>query len=343
MRWTGCILAVALLVTAVSAPAAGAAFGGLGQEDVNPDVVVMDADIGANGDAQWMISYRVRLADDNETQAFEELQSDIRTNQSLYTDRFQERMARTARAGENTTGREMTIENVTVTATQENLGQRYGVVSYRFEWTNFAQTSDGEIEAGDALAGLFLDGDTSLTLRWPSEYEAQTVVPEPDEQTDQSATWRGQRSFGTDEPRVVATTGGSSGGPSGLLIGVAIVAVLVVAGALLARRKLGGGDAGDSGAGAGATGGSATAAADEPPEELLSNEEQVLQLLEENGGRIKQQQVASELEWTDAKTSQVIGGLREDDEVETFRIGRENVVTLPGTDLTEKEDDGDQE
>ncbi|ELZ02980.1 hypothetical protein C482_04966 [Natrialba chahannaoensis JCM 10990] len=71
-----------------------------------------------------------------------------------------------------------------------------------------------------------------------------------------------------------------------------------------------------------------------PPPELLSNEERVLRLLETHGGRIKQQQVVSELEWTEAKTSQVVGGLREDDEIDVFRIGRENVLALP-----EEEDD----
>jgi len=111
--------------------------------------------------------------------------------------------------------------------------------------------------------------------------------------------------------------------------------MLAIVGAFLARRMLGGdGDSSDASAAG------AAAAAEDPPEELLSNEEQVIQLLEANGGRIKQQRVASELEWTDAKTSQVIGGLREDEAVETFRFGRENVVTLPGTDLTGQEDDG---
>ena len=66
-----------------------------------------------------------------------------------------------------------------------------------------------------------------------------------------------------------------------------------------------------------------------PPRELLSNEEQVLRLLEERGGRIKQQEVVGELGWTEAKTSQVVSSLREDDAVDVFRIGRENVLTLP--------------
>jgi hypothetical protein len=40
--------------------------------------------------------------------------------------------------------------------------------------------------------------------------------------------------------------------------------------------------------------------------------------------------VVQELDWTDAKTSQVVGNLREDGDVEVFRIGRENVLALPG-------------
>jgi uncharacterized membrane protein len=82
-----------------------------------------------------------------------------------------------------------------------------------------------------------------------------------------------------------------------------------------------------------------------PPDELLSNEERVLQLLRENGGRMKQKQVAEQLDWTAAKTSQVVGDLREDEEVDAFRLGRENVLTLPDVDIgggaTEGEETGD--
>jgi hypothetical protein len=72
---------------------------------------------------------------------------------------------------------------------------------------------------------------------------------------------------------------------------------------------------------------------DGPPPELLSNEERVLRLLDQHGGRIKQQQVAGELDWTDAKTSQVVSELREAGELESFRLGRENVLTLPDVSL----------
>ncbi len=83
-----------------------------------------------------------------------------------------------------------------------------------------------------------------------------------------------------------------------------------------------------------AAAGAAAAESDDavPDEELLSNEERVLKLVRENGGRMKQQEVVDELDWTEAKTSQVVRGLRDDDELEGFRLGRENVLKLPEED-----------
>jgi hypothetical protein len=348
MRRPSAVLTVVLLLALVTPAAAG--FGGLAQQSVDADVVVMNAAITESGDADWAIDYRVRLTDENETQAFEELQADIRGNESTYTDRFHERMNRTARAGTNATGRSMAIDNVSVATSQESFGQSYGVVTYRFRWTNFDAVNDTHIQAGDALSGLYLDRNTSLTLQWPDGYRSQSVRPSADDQTDRSVTWRGQQSFGTDEPRLVVSNvdrpfGDAFAGFSPLLgIGALLLILLIlVAGGyggyryVLADETTGGDDDPTvaSPDDEPASGDDNPTDMDTPPAELLSNEEQVLKLLRTEGGRVKQQRVASELDWTAAKTSQVIGGLRDDGELETFRIGRENVVTLPGTDLTD--------
>jgi len=344
MRRLPAVLGVIVLALLVPAATAGPV-GGLSQTAVDADTVVMNADIAADGDAVWTVDYRVRLADDEEARAFEDLQADVRANESTYTDRFRDRMNRTARAGENATGREMTIDNVTVATSQENFGQSYGVVSYRFRWTNFAAVNDTHIRAGDALSGLYLDRNTSLTLEWPGEYRTTGVQPHPDDSDDESVTWRGPESFGADEPRVVLSSaerpfrdadGGLSTLPTVLAL---VVGALAIAGGGYGVYRYVRADPATAGADQEPDGDSE----DTPPPELLSNEEQVLQLLRDEGGRIKQQRVAGELDWTAAKTSQVIGGLREDDEVATFRIGRENVVTLPDTDLTDVDESDEDE
>jgi hypothetical protein len=313
------------------------------QSAVDPDVVVLRAAVDEGGTAAWTVEFRVRLDDENASGAFESVQDDVEANASAFTSQFATGMARTVASAENTTGREMALSNVTVTATREQLPQEYGVLTYRFAWTDFA-ASDGErLRIGDSLSGFFLDRESSLVLSWPAEYERGSTTPDPDETGNGSATWRGPADFGPNEPRVVVAP--ASGGLPTAALGAGALLVLVAAGAggWLYRSRAGDDATADADAGA------ATAAAsgagdttddgdtaeaddggrDEPPEELLSNEERVIRLLEDNGGRIKQQRIAGEFDWTDAKTSQVVGSLRDEDAVETFRIGRENVVALP--------------
>jgi hypothetical protein len=369
------------------APAPGAAQ--LGDAGIEPDGALLRADVRADGDARWTVEYRVRLNDENTTAAFESLRENIEANESAYTSTFADRMRATARAAENTTGREMRVENVSVSATRQQLPQEYGVVTYQFDWRGFA-VADGEtLRAGDALAGLFLDRQTTLVLSWPDAYATTAVQPSPDERRENAAVWVGPTDFGDGEPAVSLSTaatetggvGGSGGdgvddgagrdgtGGSGssllplvggaLLLAVATGAVVLWRQSQRDERAVGVPDAeapraGDDVSDAAAT---TTAAADtdgaedtdteetdvataddESPDpwedELLSNEERVLALLEHNDGRMKQQAVAAELDWSDAKTSQVIGKLRDADEIETFRIGRENVVSLPGSGLS---------
>lgn len=348
------VVGVVALALVLVAPVSGASVaGGIGQEQIDPDRVVLDVSLQPDGDAVWVVEYRVRLATDNETAAFEGIQSDIRENESRYTGTFGQRMERTAATAANATGREMSIRNVSVTAEQKALPQDYGVVTYRFRWTGFAAVDGDSVRAGDALAGFFLDNQTSLRISWPDGYAASEVAPEGDQSGDGEVVWRGPREFGQDEPTVVVVPEKRSTGVlggflgTGLGIGLAlVVAAALLGAAFVARRRsrglgdflgasepsesdadpVAGEDSGDDGESDGD---------DSPPAELLSNEERVLQLLESNDGRLKQQEVAERLDWTAAKTSQVVGDMREDDAVETFRLGRENVVTLPDRGLDE--------
>jgi hypothetical protein len=327
-------------------PTAPGADDALGQA-VDPDSVRMTVALQPDGDARWTVTYRVLLSDDNETAAFESLRDDVRANPGNYTSRFGDRMRSTARVAENATGREMAVRNVSVTAEKQELGRSYGILEYTFEWTSFAVVDGDTVRAGDAVAGLFLDGKTTLVVRWPEGYGLVTARPDPTPSVgdDRSVGWAGPVDFQSDEPVVVvregAGDGGGDGGASGLptsaLAAVAVVAVGLLAAVAWYRRGEtaaagDGADAPDGTGGSGDTGGTDG----EPPEELLSNEEKVLKLVEERGGRLKQQEVVQELGWTEAKTSQVVRDLRDAGDLEGFRLGRENVLRLP-----EESEDGD--
>ncbi|MFW5940087.1 MAG: DUF7345 domain-containing protein [Halolamina sp.] len=350
------VLAVAVAMLLCSAGVGAAAeLPALQTGDVETDSVILEADVDEDGDARWTVEYRVALDDENTTDSFEELQADIEANESDYRSQFASRMRTTVGSAENATGREMAVENVTVEATTSPISGEYGVVRYGFDWVGFAERSDGRLGIGDAVAGLFLDADTDLTVSWPEGYVADVVDPEPDREGDRSVTWTGPKEFASGQPQVVLRPRNSipSWGP---LVGVLLFAG---GGALwyyrrrVAERSRGSSDEvpparagasdgeqpqtaegtaapeGGSAAGIPTDEAAAGATAAETPEELLSPEERVLGLLEANGGRMKQKAVTEELGWSAARTSQVVSSLREDGAVESFRLGRENVLKFP--------------
>lgn len=329
----------------------------LEQTDIDPDDILLSVAVAANGTATWTIEYRTELTTDEDVQAFETIADEIAADPSEYESRFEDRMNTTADEAAASTAREMSITGMTVSADRRELPREYGVVTYEFQWQGFATNEGDSLVIGDAIEGMFLDEDTRLLVSWPESYALETASPNPTETRDQSVMWAGPTEFGSGQPQIVTAERGlvSAIGPLGGLAAAAVVLALLAGGIRFYRRRRGDDAEGtvsepaaaDStgGAAAGGTAGQAgnktdTAKADDTDEaddaidpELLSNEEQVIKLLEQNGGRMKQQAVAEELGWTDAKTSQVTKGLREEGDLDGFRLGRENVLSLP-------EDDG---
>ena len=344
----GILVAVAVLAATVG-PVAAASQTAAAPEDVDPDAVQIDIDVDENGDATWTIEYRVRLTDENDTKAYEDIVTDVENNRSAYVDRFATRMNDTVDAASEQTGRPMQASNFSVSAKIRELPQTYGVMTYAFEWENFAVTDGETIHIGDALEGFFLDEETTLLISWPDSHTATTIDPEPTDRRPQAATWNGPLEFATEEPLVVAepsesvTTTGTNGGPTsgmddalllvagvfGVLIALALVAVWYYQ---TQSEEDGAGtppaytDEGDSD---GAPAPAAESPESEPEEALLSNEERVTRFLADHGGRAKQQEIVDGLDWTEAKTSQVLSSMESEGSIEKFRIGRENVVKLP--------------
>lgn len=319
------------------------------------DQIHIDVGIAENGTARVTVDYQFHIDDGNSSAAeWETLRDDIDANPDEYTAAERTKWNETLTEGRNQTEREMNISNVSITTETNSAPRAVGHAVVSFQWSDFALVQLNRIEAGAAVSGLTLDDGTTLQFRWPEGYAVARnegelqVDPSPSEPPDGSVVWEGEStSFTEDQPRVVLIESGNStsesdpsdDGPSGpsmpwviVVLTLALLATVGVAGWLIGRRRADDAPSAPGTDAARRTDGSTeseSAAADGPPPELLSNEERVLRLLEQRGGRVKQQEVVSELGWTEAKTSQVVGELREDGEIEVFRIGRENVLSLP--------------
>ncbi|WP_435551222.1 helix-turn-helix transcriptional regulator [Natrinema sp. CGMCC1.2065] len=366
LRALSIVLVVVCLVAAAVAPIGAAADPGsrpaaLQAEDElaleDADQIVMDVFIAENGSALVTVDYQFRYGENGTSKAaWERLRTDVESDTEAYVDAERTKWNDTVADGANETGQNMSLSNLSIATENETALQRIGHVEVSFRWESFAAVEINQLTAGPALSGFTLDDDTRLQFRWPAGYSIYEndgqpqIDPSPSNRTDDMVIWRGSEvGFADERPWIVLIEDGGSNanttatpsneGPTMpwtiVVLALALLAAVGAGGWLLGRERTA-----DNGSKReaerptqpdGSTG-SASNAADGPPPELLSNEERVLRLLEERGGRIKQQAVVSELGWTEAKTSQVVGDLREADEIEVFRIGRENVLSLPEED-----------
>jgi len=334
--------------------------------DTTPGQVIR-INITADGDARWTIEFREHLHDENETEAFRETIDAIVTGQER-PPLSEDDIRSFVHESENATGREMAIQNAEYTGRIDN---DTGVITFHFTWTNFAEVeNDGErLVVGDAFNGTSgrwlpsLSEDQQLIIDAPDGYYASTA---PRAHESGTFKWNGPYEF-TAEDRPIVYSAQNDPDTSTLfnqqddplpmaLIGVGIFTLVIAVGTggyLLARRQTSdengviGGTVTDSGSapdqsdspggtpvppGDAETGDEADEE-DEIDETLLSDEERVMRLLESNGGRMKQANIVKETGWSNAKVSQLLSSMDENDQVDKLRIGRENLITLPDEDV----------
>lgn len=310
--------------------------------------VLLRFDVDPNGTAVASVEYRFGVDEATDSEAFSRLETDIGTNGTRYLDRFERRVNVTVQTAANATGRPMRVTDAAVRAETRQLPRPYGVVVYTFRWHGFAAVDDeGELSVGDALSGLYLDEGVQLQISWPEGYDARTVHESVTERRDRAAIWTGPLWFGQEGPRLVLAPGWTATEFE------ALPAVLVGLSAMFALSGLafwwrGKGDRtreglstpsrsrpASAGDGAAVESATSTSPTEETNAELLSNEERVLREVRNRGGRVKQQELVSALGWSDAKVSRAVSTLRERGDLDGFRLGNENVLSLPADDERE--------
>lgn len=127
--------------------------------------------------------------------------------------------------------------------------------------------------------------------------------------------WRGEREAEITDGSILVLQSGDGYHVAALL---GIVLLAVIGGALVARNRL---------------------QARRTPERgetrtdtrnVMTDREKVRHLVKENGGRMKQSEIVDSVEWSKAKVSRLLADLETDGEITKLRLGRENLVCLPG-------------
>ena len=329
------IVVLVAIVASVPPPA-------LAQEDVD-DRTTFGIDLRPDGDARFTVTHRVHLDSEEEVEAFDRREEEFASGSTspLSVQPFE----RAASGAAEVTGREMSIREVTRSADRQN---RTGRLVLSFTWTNFTQNSGDRLVMGDAFqtpTGTWLprlQADQELVISFPQGYDVRRVS-EPFQ--NGTIHIQGPTTFQPGRPSAVLVGSPPEGPLEGALPlvagGVVLLVLLAVLYYLLRGRDRFLGGAGEAGGGpAVENGGEAVvdpadsadsteepAAIDDP---LLSDEERVIRLLQSEGGRMKQVDIVEETDWSNAKVSQLLSDMAEDGQVDKLRIGRENLISLPG-------------
>ncbi|QDX40369.1 hypothetical protein [Salarchaeum sp. JOR-1] len=359
MRQAALILAlVALLV----APAAVSGVAGAQSATPEHAGTTVTIHLQADGDARWTVSVRYALSGANETAAFESVLADYRSGADVgpTADVFESVAAQQSER----VGREMAIQRITRGGWLNSTGENAtGVLTLSFTWTNFAVVENESLRVADVFDGGWfgsLEAGEELLVYPPDGYSPDTATPQTG-LVNGALQWEGPQSFESG-PAMTFTEGAGTGVPWLLVAGAAVVALVVGAAAVyvwkdgdsLRNAVLPGGRGGISGradaepverdqeADTGSPtepdgevpdesgGADGEAEAEQSAEELLSDEERVERLLEEHGGRMKQAKIVEETRWSNAKVSQLLSSMADEGRVEKLRIGRENLISLPG-------------
>lgn len=332
-RTRGVQLCLAIAVVLALLPGAASAQA----EAPEPDTTVTRVELHANGSATWTVQVRTQLDTDAEVEAYRAFQADFRNDSSATFGPFKARMRRVVASAANETGREMRATNFAAETHIQEVPRRWGVVTFRFLWTNFAASEGAGYTTGDVFGtGFFLSEGDTLEIVAPPGYQLVEVDPEPTSRDGDTVRWTGRMDFAAGHPSVHVrdtTTRTPLGRTTTLAVIVTVGSVLALGGVGLWVRRLHRDESPvrRPPVETRAVPSTPEQTTREPPDSddrIQTAPERVRNLLREHGGRMRQGEIADALDWSASKTSRTLSEMAEAGTVNKMRLGRENVIDL---------------
>lgn len=173
-KLTVVLVATMLVATAVT-PAAAA-------RDVEPAMTVT---LSEDGSATVVLTMTYDLDSDAERAAFRTLKNDSDTRTEV-RERFRDRMANVVASASNATGREMSVETVSIDV--RTIDEGTGVVALSVTWNGLAAVEDDRLVVTQPFTSGF-ETDRTVTLVAPAGYELADATPEPSTTADGRVSW----------------------------------------------------------------------------------------------------------------------------------------------------------
>jgi len=308
----------------------------------------------SNGSVRWTDRHVKPLNNESEIEAYRNYSERFNAKQTGIYTQFRETASQLTARGTEATNRQMNASGFSRRAYVSEPGERgvtlghQGIVEMSFLWSNFTEQSGQQLRIGDVFTnGLAVGSDARFVITRADTLRFTVVEPPPETMsrpnitTSRTITWSGEREFDPYRPLIrlappsaaeTTDTTPDSGDTDGFPMWMPVLAiVLVIASGVgviwhLAQRRP------DTGAGSQreASEQAGTDSATVEPPEVLSDSERVTSLLDEHGGRMRQSEIVDATDWSKSKVSMLLSDMEDDDEITKLRVGRENIVSLPG-------------
>lgn len=178
------LVAVALTVASGGTAIAGATDSQQDRSTIGEDAAAFVVEVHEGGDATVTVRYTFDLEEDTRQSAFEELRTN-ETAHEQFTRNFEDRLGVVATEASESTGREMSVTDATLTL--ETVDDT-GVASLSVSWRSLAAVEGDQLVVTEPFTSGF-ESDRPLYVLAPSGYTIPSVTPEPDTATENLAAW----------------------------------------------------------------------------------------------------------------------------------------------------------
>jgi len=261
-----------------------------------------------DGSALWNLETRFELKTQEDVDFFNEYMEALEENKEVIIQRKKESLQDIINNVAYSSGREMTIENISLNyQITDSINKKYGVVNFKFLWKGFGLKNKEIIKVGDAFnEGSYLEDGEVLLIELPEGYSINRIYPEPNEKRENSLFWYGPKILLENEPNIYLEKKSFLSSINVFLFG--FIGILVIVLSLIFYFSIN--------------------KKNKNIPTLLSDQEKVINILKSSGGKCFQNDIVAQTGMSKSKISQIISEMEKNDLISKQKYGKNNLIIL---------------
>jgi len=261
-----------------------------------------------DGSALWNLETRFELKTQEDVDFFNEYMEALEENKEVIIQRKKESLQDIINNVAYSSGREMTIENISLNyQITDSINKKYGVVNFKFLWKGFGLKNKEIIKIGDAFnEGSYLEEGEVLLIELPEGYSINRIYPEPNEKRENSLFWYGPKILLENEPNIYLEKKSFLSSINVFLfgfIGILVIVLSLIFYFSINKKK-------------------------KNTPMLMSDQEKVTNILKSSGGKCFQNDIVAQTGMSKSKISQIISEMEKNDLISKQKYGKNNLIIL---------------